>query len=98
MIKLGTYKFVPETDVSSTGTVLHSRFVLTIKKHGEETEYFKARLVILGHLEFERTRFSNEAPTVSKNSVQTALAVIASFGFKPFSRDVSIAFLQSKDL
>ena len=48
LIKLGTYKIVPESEISRGETILQSRFVLTIKNFKGDTEYFKARLVILG--------------------------------------------------
>ncbi len=36
LVKLGTYKFVPECEIKQTGTIPQSRFVLSIKDYGEE--------------------------------------------------------------
>ena len=97
LIRMGTYKVVPESSIEADGAVLRSCFVLTIKNSDEESEYFKARLVILCHLDPDKPRVVNETPTVNKSSIKTVLTLIASFGFKLFSRDTSLAFLQSKD-
>ncbi len=78
-------------------TILKSRFVLTIKTFENPDEYFKARLVILGHIDPHKPRVVNEAPTVLKSSVRLAVALIASKSFQIWSRDISQAFLQSED-
>ncbi len=71
LLKPGTYKSVPESDIGQTDKILQSRFVLTIKNHGEEDEFFKARLVILCHVDPEKSRVVNDAPTVMKSSIRT---------------------------
>ncbi len=78
-------------------TILQSRFVLTIKNFENPDEYFKARLVILGHIDPEKPRVVKEAPTVLKSSIRLAIALIAGKGFQIWSRDISQAFLQSED-
>ena len=77
--------------------VLNSRFVLTIKKREGEDDVFKARLVILGHKDPDKGRIVNEAPTVTRSSVRLIVATAQIFNFKIWSRDVSQAFVQSKD-
>ena len=47
LVKMGICKFVPETEISKTGPMLHSRFVFKIKNYGESNECFKPRFVIL---------------------------------------------------
>ena len=49
LIKLGSFEIVPESNIAKNGTTLHSRLVLNIKNHNKPIDYFKARLVILGH-------------------------------------------------
>ncbi len=49
LVKMGTYRFVPRSEMSRQGWVLQSRFVLSIKNHDEPNEQYKARIVILGH-------------------------------------------------
>ena len=98
VVQLGTYEIVPETDYVSRGTVPESRFVLTIKNHGEESEYFKARLVILGHLDPDKPRVVSEAPIVLKSSIRLLLTIISSYRFPVWSRDITLAFFQSKEI
>ncbi len=57
----------------------------------------KARLVIVAHRDPEKPRVLNEAPTVLKSSVRILTALIVSFGYPLRSRDITLAFLQSKD-
>jgi len=97
LVKMGTYEIVQEAAIPRKGTILQSRFVLTIKDSGEKTEYFKARLVILGHIDPEKPRVVNEAPTVLKSSIRLTLSLIAAYDFTIWSRDITLAFLQSKD-
>ena len=40
LVQLGTYEIVTEIEGVSTGSVPQSRFVLTTKNHGKESEYF----------------------------------------------------------
>ena len=96
LLKLGTYKSVPESDIERTDKILQPRFVLTIKNHGEENEFFKARLVILGYVDHEKPRVVNEAPTVMKRSIRTTLILTSPFGFAPSSHDVSLVFCKAR--
>ncbi len=73
---MGTYEFVPEKEISQKGSILQSRFVLAIKNKGEPAEKFKARLVILGHVDPEKPRVVNEAPTVMKSSIRLLLTLM----------------------
>ena len=97
LIKLGIYEIFHESEVSSQETILQLRFVFNIKNFKEDTEYFKARLVIPGHLDPEKPRVVNEAPAVLKSSIRLLLALISSCEFPLWSRDITLAFLQSKD-
>ena len=63
----------------------------------EESDYFKARVVILGHTDPEKARAVNEAPTVLKSSVLLLLTLILSFEFPLWLRVTPLAFLQSKE-
>ena len=57
----------------------------------------RSRLVILGHIDPDKPRVVNEAPTVLKSSMRLALIIIASHRFPIWSRDISQAFLQSDE-
>ena len=58
---------------------------------------YKARLVILGHIDPEKSRVVNEARTVMRSSIRLALTFIAPHGFDLWPRDITLAFLPSKD-
>ncbi len=96
-LETGTYEFVKEEDVPHDATILQSRFDLTIKTFENPDEYFKARLVILGHIDPDKPRAVNEAPTVLKYSVRLTVALVASKSFPTWSVDISQAILQSED-
>lgn len=97
LVNKGTYEFVREEDIPHNPTILQSRFVLAIKNFSESDQYFKARLVILGHIDPDKPRIVNEAPTVLRSSIRMIVALAASFGFKLWSRDISQAFIQSDE-
>ncbi len=76
-----TYEIVPRTERLESGTILQFGFVLTIKNQGEDSEYFKAHLFILGHRDPGKPRVINESPTVLKSSVRLLVDLIASHKF-----------------
>lgn len=76
--------------------MLQSRFVLTIKIAKESSQYFKARLIILEHLDPETAWVMNEAPTVLESSVRLFLTLIGASAFAIWSRDITLTFIQSK--
>ncbi len=93
LIKKGTYEFVKE-ETCLTMLPSYNLGLSSISKNLENPdEYFKARLVILGHIDTEKPRVVNEAPTVLKSSIRLAIALIAGKGFQIWSRDISQAFL-----
>ena len=57
----------------------------------------KSSIIILEHVDPEKSRVVDEAPTVIRSSIRLSLTLIASLGFNLLSRDISVAFLQSKD-
>ncbi len=95
--KKGTYEFLKEEHVPHGAKFLQSHFVLTIKTFENPDEFFKARLVILGHPVPEKPRVVNEALTVLKASIRLAVAFIASKGYPIWCLDISQAFLQRED-
>eukprot|EP00171_Calliarthron_tuberculosum_P000888 IDg888t1 len=67
-----------------------------LKRGTKEDQLFKARLVILGHVDPDKPRVVNEAPTVLKSSIRLSATIIASYKFKyKWSRDITQAFAQS---
>ncbi len=53
--------------------------------------------MIFDHINPDKLRVVNEAPTVLKSSIRLTIALIVPHGFKIWSRDISQAFLQSTD-
>ncbi len=51
LVKKGTHEFVKEDDIPLGAVAFQSRFVLTIKNAESSDQDFKARLVILGHVD-----------------------------------------------
>ncbi len=52
-----------------------------LKNFGKPDQYYKARLVTLGHVDPDKPRVVNEAPTVLKSSIRLEVSLIASHGF-----------------
>lgn len=96
LVKAGTFEIVAESQVRKKGTVFQSRFVLAINNNGEKNEYFKARLVIFGHVDPEKPRVVNEAPTLLKISVRLMLSLLLAHSFPIWSRYINVAFIPSE--
>ncbi len=58
--------------------MLQSRVFLAFKNAESPDRYFKARLVVLGHVDPDKPRVVNEASTGMKSSI----SLIASYGYK----------------
>ena len=97
LLDRGTYVIVNENDVPPGAIVLKSRVVHAIKKDSSGNEKYKTRLVIQGHLDPEKGKIVNEAPTILRSSTNVILTIAASMNFKIWSRDVKQAFIQSED-
>lgn len=93
----GTYKIVSEEDVLPNGTILNSRFLLSIKSPDSLNPIYEARFIIQGHKDPEKGKVVNEAHTVLRSSVRLIIALSQAYGFPLWSRDVSQAFVQSED-
>jgi len=97
LLAKGTYKFVHKEDVPKDAVVMESRFVLTIKEPDSTSPQFKARFVILGHKDPDKHRIVNEAPTVLRSSVRLLISLSRVYNYPLWNRDVSQAFVQSRD-
>ena len=97
LLDLGTYAIVHEADVPPVATVLKSRVVRAIKTDSNGNEKFKTRLFIQGHLDPEKGKIVNEAPTILRSSTRLILTIAATLNFEIWSRDVKQAFIQSED-
>lgn len=97
MIARGTFEWVLRKNVPNNAKILRKRFVLVIKRPGTSSEIFKARLVVQGHLDPLKGVILTEAPTLKNVSVRVIIATALAHDWTLFSRDVSQAFLRSKN-
>lgn len=97
LLEKETYKIVSPDTVPPHATVLKSRFVLTLKTGEDGSMSPKARLVVLGHLDPEKERVVNEAPTIHRSSVRLLLTLHLACFETLWTRDVKQAFVQSED-
>ena len=72
--------FVHEHDITLNSTVLRFQFVLKMKIFYDPDQYFKARLVILDHLDPEKAYEVNKVSTVLKSSIRIVLTLLPSCG------------------
>ena len=97
LLEKGTYKIVPRSSIPPGAVFLGSRFVLAIKEPESDNPRRKARFVILGHHDPDKGRIVNEAPTVTRASIRLILALSRMFNYDIWTRDVTQAFVQSRD-
>eukprot|EP00171_Calliarthron_tuberculosum_P023668 IDg23668t1 len=97
LLERGTYEVVSESDIPNRSVVLRSKVIHSIKTDALGNERCKTRLVILGHTDPDKNRVVNEAPTILRHSVRLILAVHMSTNLLMWSRDVTLAFIQSED-
>lgn len=71
--------------------------MLCIKDQESDKPRKKARFIILGYRDPDKGRIVNEAPTVSRFSVRLVVALSRMLDYPLWSRDVTQAFVQSKD-
>jgi hypothetical protein len=93
-----TFEWVDASAVPHDANVLRTKWVLVIKHPGTSDEQFKARLVILGHMDPMKGVVVNEAPTLRTASMRLLISIASAFGWQIASRDVTGAFLQSNDI
>ena len=81
LLRRGAFKLVPCCSMPADANILRGRFVLIIKEPGTEVEMFKARFVIQGHEDPEKTSTVTEAPTILKHSIRLLIAFAAVYNF-----------------
>ena len=82
LLDRGTYVVVNESDVPPGATVLKSRVVHSIKVDSKGNEKYKTRLVTQGHLDPEKGKIVNEAPTNLRSSTRLISSIASTLNFK----------------
>eukprot|EP00172_Hildenbrandia_rubra_P001407 Plantae.Rhodophyta-Hildenbrandia_rubra.ctg19560.p1 GENE.Plantae.Rhodophyta-Hildenbrandia_rubra.ctg19560~~Plantae.Rhodophyta-Hildenbrandia_rubra.ctg19560.p1 ORF type:complete len:408 (+),score=40.52 Plantae.Rhodophyta-Hildenbrandia_rubra.ctg19560:574-1797(+) len=95
IISKGGFKMVKKQDLPEDAVTLRGRFALTIKDPNTPGQCYKARYVIMGHVDPDKETMVNEAPTALRHSVRLMTALTTSCKFSMWARDVKQAYLQS---
>jgi transposase InsO family protein len=95
LIERGTFGIQLACDAPPRPNILPSRFVLTVKNVETDRPVFKARLVVGGHRDREKSTLVHDSQTVRASAVRMLLAMAACFDFEIWSTDVNQAYLQA---
>lgn len=97
LITKGTFEIVAREDVPQGSNVFGGRFVLCIKNKGTGEEVFKARYVVQGHKDKDKSLLVHHSTNLRQSSLRVLTIMAAIFGFRVWSQDLSQTYLQSKD-
>eukprot|EP00171_Calliarthron_tuberculosum_P016379 IDg16379t1 len=64
LINRGVFKIVLKQEISEDSNLMGGRFVLAIKDVGTDTERYKARFIILGHRDKDKTSLVHACPNL----------------------------------
>ena len=95
LIGRGTWKIVVEEDVPQNSNILSGHFVITIKDVETDNPIYKARYVMHGQKEKEKSQLVHIATTLRQSSTRVIVSLAAIMGFRIWSHDISQAYLQS---
>ena len=88
-----------EVITPSDQKLIFTRWVITEQdKTKNKDKKYKARLVCRGDMERNNPYINSESPKASRESIKTAMAIIANKFWDIHSFDVSAAYLQGKDM
>lgn len=82
-------------DASKLANVTRGPFMLAINNVGTNSEIYKARFVVQGHLDVEKNLLLHASPNLWWQTMRILTAVAAIFGFRPWSQDMSQTYLQN---
>jgi Reverse transcriptase (RNA-dependent DNA polymerase) len=89
LLEKGTWKVCVRSELPAGANIMGGRLVLTIKDVDTDREIHKARYVIQGFRDKDKTRLVHQSLTARQQSTKLLVAIAAVFGFR--------IFLQSAD-
>ena len=95
LIRCGPWKVVMKEDFLAGANVLNGRFVVTIKNVETDTPIHKARFVVQGNKDKEKTQLVHNSTTVRQISARLLITLAAIFGLHVWIHDITQAYLQS---
>lgn len=97
LLDRGAFRVVLKEDLDDGANILGGRFVLTIKHKNTDQEIFKARFVVQGHLDREKELLVHASTTVGQQAIRLLVSLATIFGFKLWSEDMTLAYIQGAD-
>jgi Reverse transcriptase (RNA-dependent DNA polymerase) len=97
IVDKSTWAVTLSSEVPTSAYILNGRFVVTIKDVGTEKEIYKARYVVKGHRDKEKTSMVHHNTTARQQSTRLLVGLAAIFGFRVCTHDVQQAHLQSAE-
>ena len=97
LLESGTFTVILKQDIPSNANILPGRFVLAIKTTEDGEVKFKARCVIGGHRDKDKSLMLRTATTLQPQSVRLLLALSNMHDIDIWTSDVRQAYLQSSE-
>jgi phosphoenolpyruvate-protein kinase (PTS system EI component) len=87
-----------EEDLPADANKMRGRFVLTIKHKGTNEEVLKARFVVQGFCDSEKSTIVHTAVLARQASTRVVVSLARAFGWDIQSHDVTQAYLQAEGM
>lgn len=90
----GAFRMVLKEEADPQANIVGGRFVLTINNKDSDKESLKARFVVQGHMDKEKDLLVHASTTVSQQAIRLLVSLASIMGFKLWSEDVNLAYIQ----
>jgi hypothetical protein len=97
LVEKGPWKVCAKSELPAGANIMGGCFVLSIKDVGTPREVYKARYVVQGFRDRDKPYLVHQPMTARQQSTKLLVAMAAIFGFRIFTHDVQLAYLQSAD-